>query len=270
MEGRHRTRRYLSGEETDRPPLLPLATALTARLAQLEPVGLFSEPQLLAQSFLEAAVVCRFECILLRPPQDAIAVAVRSGDPAASETCQILREALTRLRMLMQDRVAVGVLLPGPRSIGSLLGADTTGEALEHTAGRLLQLWQGLEPPVLDLLGIIEDGPLSPQTLGDVVSSLSSIWNAARYYSLPSLFIAADAGPTPGGDGSTASARWRGATPEELLAAGTPRAGVPIDVGSGSDLPTLPAGGFWLSAGEIPADMSVARMRELAAAAAAR
>lgn len=268
MQGRLRTRRYLSGEETDRPPFLPLATDLTSRLAQVDPLELYSEPQLLTQSFLEAAAVCRFECILLRPPQDAVADAVGSGNPIDVEAFAVLREGVTRLRALLQDRVAIGLLLPGPLWIGRSLEAGTSPVELERIAGILLQVAQLLEPPSLDLLGIVEEETLPPDALGDVVSSLTPLWNAARYYSVPSLFVAADAGPATGGDGSTASARWRGATPEDLLATGTRRVGVPVDVGSSPRLPVPLPGGFWLSAGEIPADTEVQRMQELAAAAA--
>lgn len=269
MEGRYRTRRYLSGEEADRPPFLPLATALTARLAQVDPAELFSEPQLLTQSFIEAAAVCRFECILLRPPQDAVADAVRSGDPEGNETLAVVREGIARLRTLLQDRVAIGLVLPGPRSICRPLEGSGTRSELERAVGTLLQVAQSLDPPSLDLLGIVEDAALSPEALAEVVSSLSSFWNAARYYSVPSLFIAADAGPAADGEGATAAARWQGATAEDLLATGTPRAGVPVDIGSAPPLPALPRGGFWLSAGEIPADTEVRRMQELAAAAQA-
>lgn len=266
MEGRNRTRRYLSGEETDRPPFLPLATELTARLAQVEPPELFSDPHLLTQSFIQAAAVCRFECVLLRPPADAVVDAVGSPDPVGHETLAVVREGVTRLRALLQDRVAVGLLLPGPWWIGRSLEREPTPAALEGTVGTLLQIAQSLDPPSLDLLGVLEEDTLASQHLDDVVSSLSSLWNSARYYSVPSLFLAADAGPATGSDGATAAARWRGATAEELLATGTPRAGVPVDVGSSPPMPMLPRGGFWLSEREIPQDTEVRRMQEIAAA----
>jgi len=269
MEARHRTRRFLSGEEADRPPFLPLATALTARLAQVDPVELFSEPQLLTQSFIEAAAVCRFECILLRPPQDAVADAVRSGNTQGSEALAVVREAISRLRTLLQDRIAIGLVLPGPGYICRTEEGAGTRSELERAAGRLLQVAQSLDPPSLDVLGILEDLTLAPEVLAEIVPSLSPFWNAARYYSMPSLFIAADAGPAADGDGATAAGRWRGATAEDLLATGTPRAGVPVDPGSAAPLPPLPPGGFWLSAGEVPADTEVRRMQELAAAAQA-
>lgn len=266
MEGRNRTRRYLSGEETDRPPFLPLGTDLAATLAQVDLREMFADPHLLTQSFIQAAAVCRFDCVLLRPPPDAVADAVGGSDPAANETLAVLREGVTRLRTLLQDRVAIGLLLPGPRWIVRSLESEPTLGELERMAGILLQVAQSLDPPSLDLLGILEEDALSPEALAYVVSSLSSFWNAARYYSVPSLFVAADAGPAAGGEGATAAARWRGATAEELLASGTPRAGVPVEVGSSPPLPALPSGAFWVSAGEIPPDTEVLRMQEIAAA----
>jgi hypothetical protein len=266
MEGRNRTRRYLAGEETDRPPFLALATDLTAGLAQVEPQELFSDPHLLTQSFIQTAAVCRLDCVLLRPPADAVVDAVGSPDPLGHETLAAVREAVTRLRALLQDRVAIGLLLPGPWWIGRSLDWGPTPATLEDTAGTLLQIAQSLDPPSLDLLGFVEEDTLASQPLDDVVSSLSSLWNSARYYSIPSLFVAANAGPTAGGDGATAAARWRGASAEELLATGTPRAGVPVDVGSSPPMPLLPRGGFWLSEGEIPRDTEVRRMQEIAAA----
>jgi len=266
MEGRNRTRRYLSGEETDRPPFLALATDLTARLAQVESQELFSDPHVLTESFIQTAAVCRLECVLLRPPADAVVDAVRSPDPLGHETLAVVREAVTRLRALLQDRVAIGLLLPGPWWIGRSLERKPTPAALEGTTGSLLQIAQSLDPPSLDLLGVLEADTLAAQPLDAVVSSLSAFWNSARYYSVPSLFLASDAGPATGGDGATSAARWRGANAEELLATGTARAGVPVDIGVSPPMPALPRGGFWLSQGEIPEDTEVLRMQEIAAA----
>jgi hypothetical protein len=266
MEGRNRTRRYLSGEETDRPPFLALATDLTARLAQIEPQELFSDPHVLTESFIQTAAVCRLECVLLRPPSEDVVDAVRSPDPLGHQTLAVVREAVTRLRALLQDRVAIGLLLPGPWLIGRSLDREPTPAALEGTAGSLLQIAQSLDPPSLDLLGVLEEDKLAAQPVAAVVSSLSAFWNSARYYSVPSLFLASDAGPATGGDGATAAARWRGASAEELLATGTPRAGVPVDISVCPPMPALPQGGFWLSNGEIPQDTEVRRMQEIAAA----
>lgn len=266
MEGRNRTRRYLSGEETDRPPFLALATDLTARLAQIEPQELFSDPHVLTESFIQTAAVCRLECVLLRPPSEDVVDAVRSPDPLGHQTLAVVREAVTRLRALLQDRVAIGLLLPGPWLIGRSLDREPTPAALEGTAGSLLQIAQSLDPPSLDLLGVLEEDTLAAQPVAAVVSSLSAFWNSARYYSVPSLFLASDAGPATGGDGATAAARWRGASAEELLATGTPRAGVPVDISVCPPMPALPQGGFWLSNGEIPQDTEVRRMQEIAAA----
>jgi hypothetical protein len=162
--------------------------------------------------------------------------------------------------------VAIGLLLPGPWWIGRSLEKEPTLASLEGTVATLLQIAQSLDPPSLDLLGVLEEDTLASQPLDDVVSALSSIWNSARYYSIPSLFLAADAGPATGGDGATATARWRGASAEELLATGTVRAGVPVDIGVSPPMPALPRGGFWLSQGEIPEDTEVRRMQEIAAA----
>lgn len=266
MEGRNRTRRYLSGEETDRPPFLALATDLTARLAQIEPQELFSDPHVLTESFIQTAAVCRLECVLLRPPSEDVVDAVRSPDPLGHQTLAVVREAVTRLRALLQDRVAIGLLLPGPWLIGRSLDREPTPAALEGTAGSLLQIAQSLDPPSLDLLGVLEEDTLAAQPVAAVVSSLSAFWNSARYYSVPSLFLASDAGPATGGDGATAAARWQGASAEELLATGTPRAGVPVDISVCPPMPALPQGGFWLSNGEIPQDTEVRRMQEIAAA----
>jgi hypothetical protein len=265
MEGRHRTRRFLSGEEADRPPFVPLATSLTARLAQVDEDALFSDPHVLTESFIQAAAVCRFEHVLLRPPRNAVADAVRGPYPASQDTLGVVREVITRLRALLQDRVAIGLLLPGPSWLARTLERDPTPTELEGVAGKLLQVAQSLDPPSLDLLGILEEDPLGPEAVGDVVSSLSSFWNSARYFAIPSLFVAADAGPTAGKGGATATARWRGATVEELLAAGTPRVGVPVDVRSFPPLPPLPAGGFWITEGEIPSDVAVQEMQQIAA-----
>jgi len=95
----------------------------------------------------------------------------------------------------------------------------------------------------------------------------------ARYYSLPSLLIAAQGTPRLAAAGPTAVAAWAGVTAAELLAAGAGVAGQPPSVpellAAAADQPPssgpapLPSGGFYLSPGEIPPDWSVDAVRSL-------
>jgi hypothetical protein len=97
--------------------------------------------------------------------------------------------------------------------------------------------------------------------------ALSPLWNLARYYSLPSLLLLAQADARAADVGADAVAVAAGVTPETLLARGARRVGVPVALGSAP--PPLPAGGFYLTAEELPPDADVDAVRALVAAATA-
>ena len=81
----------------------------------------------------------------------------------------------------------------------------------------------------------------------------------ARYYSLPSLLVAASGTPRLAAAGPTAVAAWSGATAAQLLAGGAAGGRPAAPAG-----PTpLPPGGFYLSAGEIPASWEMSAVRSL-------
>jgi hypothetical protein len=134
-------------------------------------------------------------------------------------------EAARRLRVLLGERAALVVLLPAPE----------------------LELARALELEHVDVLGVLA-ADVEPD-------GLAPLWNVARYYAVPSLLVCPRGTTAAAGAGADAVAVWDGATAKELLAAGAPRAGVPI--APGGEPPPLPAGGFYITAGELPAEADV-------------
>jgi hypothetical protein len=184
----------------------------------------------------------------------------------------VVREGVHRLRALLGDRAGLVVVLPGPLDLAARHGRTPTAVELEDLASSLLKVAGHLDPPSFDALGVLEAGPIGREGADRLADALGVLWNVARYYSMPSLFVAGEADGSVGRIGSTSVTVWRGADPGALAEDGA-RVGVPISV-TGSEggrvvLPSLPAGGFPTTAGEIPAETEVTWIQAVSRAAAA-
>jgi hypothetical protein len=261
VQGRDRVRTFLLGGEADRPPFLAFASGLAARLAQRSRDELLSDPQSLTQAHLDAVAVCGFECVLLDPGDRPVLEAQRGAVPGGGEALRVLAEAEERLRVLLGESAALGVVLPGPLALASQLGRPPEVDELESLGSTILGVFQSLRPPLVDLV-VVREGSVREDQVAEIGAALAPLWNAARYYSMPSLFLAARAGVAVASVGADAVAVGEGAAPEELALAGAKRVGVPVDPERGS-LPPLPPGGFYLTAGEIPPDTDVSVVQEL-------
>ena len=265
MEARHRARRYLLGEDVDRPPFVAFATDLTARLAQTTPAALFADPQTLTQSFMETVAVCELESVLLAPPTEAVRTAV-AGEPEAPELA-VTGEAIVRLRTLLEDRAALILALPGPLELAATMGGASDEDTLDEIVAALLRITQSMHPPALDIVAVVErEVPGGDEEM--LGSALASLWNSAHYYSMPGLLLAASGGELIARTRADAVAVWDGTDPATLLTAGARRVGVPVPLSAflpeAEELSRLPAGGFFVSRGEIPAEAEVARVRTVA------
>jgi hypothetical protein len=295
MDPRSRVRQYLARGTADCPPFLAMATEYTAHLAQCTPADLLADPGLFVRSFTESSAVLGLEAILIElpaalvpPPATVGDAAARvlppaargdpaarvppvpaagdptarvprvpvGGDPAASGWA-VLREDLHRLRATLRDRLAIAVLLPGPLTLSASLGLPATPDSLDDLVTALITLQEYLGPADLDALALLERQAVADPDIPLLADATAAFWNVARYYSLPSLLIAAQATPRLAKTGPTAVAAWSGVTAAELLAAGATAAGQPPGPAP------LPPGGFYLTEGEIPVAWPVDAIRSL-------
>lgn len=258
MDARSRVRQFLARGTADRPPFLAMATEYTASLAQCTAGELLADPGLFVRSFAESVTVLGLEAVLVEVPADAALPVAAGGDPADCGFA-VLRENLHRLRGTLRDRVAVVALLPGPMTLAGSLGMTATGESMDDLVAGLIRAQEYLGPAELDALALLERAGVADQDVPGLADAAAAFWNVARYYSLPSLLIAATGTAGLAAAGPTAVAVWAGVTAAELLAAGAGAAGQPPPSVPGP----LPPGGFYLSAGEIPADWPVDAVRSL-------
>jgi hypothetical protein len=270
MDARSRVRQFLARGTADRPPFLAMATAYTARLAQCTAGELLADPGLFARSFTESVAVLGLEAVLVEIPAAQVLPVAAGDDPAACGLA-VLREDLHRLRATLRDRVAIVALLPGPLTLaGSLRGASAP-EALDDLVAGLIRAQEFLGPAELDALALLERAGVADEDVPGLADAAAAFWNVARYYALPSLLVAGQATARLAAAGPTAVAAWSGVTAAELLAGGAAAAGQPPPAGqaqpAGQPQPAVPAplppGGFYLSAGEIPADWPVDSVRSL-------
>ena len=287
MDARTRVRQFLARGTADRAPFLVMATEYTARLAQCGVGELLADPGLFVRSYTESVAVLGLEAVLIEVPaplasgtievpaasaSGTIEVPAASasgliqvpaplapgGDPAASGFA-VLRENLHRLRATLRDQIAIVALLPGPLTLATSLGVPATPDAMDDLVTELISLQEYLGPAQFDALALLERLPVADPDVPALADAASAFWNVARYYSLPSLLIAARGTPRLPETGPTAVAAWSGVTAAELLAGGAVAAGQPP--------PPVPAppppATFYLTAGEIPPGSPVDAVRSL-------
>ena len=276
MDARMRVRQFLARGTADRAPFLVMATEYTARLAQCTVGELLADPGLFVRSFGESVAVLGVEAVLIEVPAAlasalievpaplpsgpiAVSAALASGGDPAASGFGVLRESLHRLRATLCERTALVALLPGPLGLAASLGVPVTPDTLDDLVTALISLQEYLGPAQFDALALLERAPVTDPDVTALADAASAFWNVARYYSLPSLLIAAQGTSRLAETGPTAVAAWSGVTAADLLAAGATAAGQPPPA-----VPApLPPGGFYLSAGEIPVDWPVDTVRSL-------
>jgi hypothetical protein len=270
VTGRERVRRFLQGGDADRPPFVPFVTDLAGRLSRTSHDELFSDPQALTDAFLKTVTVCELDCVVLNLGTEVVGDAAVGADPSGVRGLGVVKEGVLRLRALLGERAGLAVVLPGPLDLAAHHGRTPSESELEDLASALLKVAGHLEPPSFDALGLLEHGPIGAAGAARLADALSVLWNVARYYAMPSLFVAGEGDAAVGRIGATSVSVWRGADPSALLDGG-PRVGVPIPSPSAPAapaLPPLPHGGFYTTAGEVAAETEVTWMQAASRAAA--
>jgi hypothetical protein len=245
VDPRTRVRQFLASGTADRPPFLVMATDYTARLAQCTPGDLLADPGLFVRSFTESIAVLGLEALLIEIP--------------AALARTTVREDLHRLRATLRDQIAIVALLPGPLTLAASQGLPATSDSLDDLVTALITVQENLGPTDLDALALLEREAVTDPDVPLLADATAAFWNVARYYSLPSLLIAAEATPRLATIGPTAVAAWSGTAAAALLSAGATAAGQPPP----PEPAPLPPGGFYLTPDEIPPHQPVDTVRSL-------
>ena len=251
MEGRERVRRHLGRGGADRPPLIIFATEFAARLEQAEPRLLWEDANLLTRTLLRLHSLFGVDALVIEPPPAAL------GDDGRA----IVSDAIGRLRTTAGVGVALVIALPGPLTLAAAPGADPAA-ALEDLGDELVETAQALHAERADCLAVVERTSVSSDDAEPLEEALTPLWNAARYYALASMLLAAEGVPELGETGADAVAVWTGASPWDLVARGSRHVGVAVDPGQ-SQLPEALEGGFYISRGELPAATEVESLHRL-------
>jgi hypothetical protein len=264
MDARARVREYLRGGAADRPVVLAFTLDLAARVASATRAELLADPHLLSVSLRDAVQLCSL---------DSAVVALRSselpglatGTPPADIAClAICAEALARLRILLGDSAAITMLLPGPLTLlarAAVPAGMGRTDHLEDAGMRLLGAAALLGPTELDALGVWEEAPVAEAAC--LRDPLTPLWNAASFYSMPSLFIARAAGADAGSVGACAVAVLHDGIAEALSGAGAARIGFPIRPPPAPQIDAVPRNGFLITAGEVPTEADITWLQEV-------
>lgn len=291
---------------------LPLAFRLALRLAQIPVDEALSSPGLLTSCIRDLArllgsrlVVNHFDLALLAQaggcsversldgyriastpadPLDALGALAKKGAIRDAPCVSTILESTSRLSAELKGKVEVVGVVPGPISLAAqMLGGDREqrGEVLEHAAEVLVRLaTEYCERGAAMILVAEEVAKPSAETIGASREYLRPVWNVARYYSRPSLYlirgdldqesvlaslkIGADrVGLPPGlGRGGAPSGRRCLTLPLSLLSAPAEEARASVI----RLLSSFSGGGPVLTEWEIPAETDVRALQALMAA----
>jgi hypothetical protein len=260
MEGRERVRRCLGARDTDRPPLIAFATDLAARLEQVDPSALWQDAGVLTRTLMGLEGLFGLDAIVVDVPVAALA----DGRLAT------VADGLARLRTLLDERAALVLALPGPFTCAAAAGRDRAPETIEDLGAEILDAAKVLGPEHADCLAVVERAPVTGDDAQRLDDALAPLWNAARYYAAPSLLVVAEGTAELADSGADALVVWAGASPYELVARGARRVGAPIEPPTAptaaTELPELPAGGFYTTRGELAADTEIEWLHRVVAA----
>lgn len=268
MEARARVREFLRGRPADRPPLVPFATEFGARLEQIARERLRQDPNTLTRALLAAQELFGLDAVVLEVPPEPVADAIRTDDPPG-ERLAVEHDTIERLRILLGERAGLVLALPGPNTLAGLLGRRATADELDELALAALEAGKSLDLRHVDALAVVERRPLEKGEVGALGAALAPFWNSAVYYSIPSVLVCACAGAEAATVAADAVVVWAGASPEELLEAGARCVGVLLRPGTDAVLPPLPLGGFYTTAGELPAETEIEWVKAVAGAVGA-
>jgi hypothetical protein len=270
MGARARVREYLRGGGADRPVVLAFTLDLAARVTSATRADLLADPHLLSVGVRDAVQLCSLDSavVALRPAE---LPGLATGTPPSDIAClAICAEALARLRILLGDRAAITVLRPGPLTLLAQAAGEAVPAGLAGTGGTdhledagmcLLGAATFLGPTQLDALGVWEEAPVADAAC--LRDPLTPLWNAAAFYSMPSLFIARAGGPDAGSVGACAVAVLHDSVAEALRRAGAARVGFPIRPPPAPQIDAVPENGFLITAGEVPAEADITWLQEV-------
>jgi hypothetical protein len=200
---------------------LPLAFRLALRLAQIPVDEALSSPGLLTSCIRDLArllssrlVVNHFDLALLAQaggcsversldgyriastpadPLDALGALAKKGALRDAPCVSTILESTSRLSAELKGKVEVVGVAPGPISLAAqMLGGDREqrGEVLERAAEVLVRLaTEYCERGAAMILVAEEVAKPSAETIGASGEYLRPVWNVARYYSRPSLYL---------------------------------------------------------------------------------
>lgn len=267
MDARARVREYLRGGAADRPVVLAFTLDLAARVASATRAELLADPHLLSVGLRDAVRLCSLDSAVVAL-RSAELPGLATGTPPSDIAClAVCAEALARLRILLGDSAGITVLLPGPLTLlaqaaSEAVPAGMAGtDHLEDAGMCLLGAATFLGPARLDTLGVWEEAPVAEAAC--LRDPLTPLWNAASFYSMPSLFIARVAGADAGSVGACAVAVLHDSIAEALAGAGAARVGFPIRPPPAPQLDAVPRNGFLITAGEVPAEADMTWLQEL-------
>ncbi len=172
-----------------------------------------------------------------------------------------MSDAIGRLRTTAGDGVALIIALPGPLTLAAAPGADPAA-TLEDLGDELVETAHALRPERADCLAVVEQTAVSSGDVEPLEDALTPLWNAARYYAIASMLVAAEGVPELGETGADAVAVWTGASAQDLAARGSRHVGVAVEPGQ-SEPPEAIEAGFYISRGELPAATEVESLHRL-------
>lgn len=216
-----------TGQLPDRPLFMPLIFAAAAKVAGLAPQQFYTNPTKIANGLRQLQGPLRCDVLACYADKTVIAEALGASlsweaglpqvtappadlvpvEPTGQGRVPVMLEVVRRLRVVLRDRVALAVALPGPFTTAGYLsppaataGAPSPADCLAASGGATLQVTRAACEAGADVIYLIEaqppasDHPLRSRWL----AMLETICNVTRFHeALPVLLLAQGADQWP-------------------------------------------------------------------------
>ncbi len=181
------------GRELKILPFVPLAHELAAKVGQLDPRLIWTDPAAIVNSFLSVKDLCGFNALTtsinlsgwqadLLPGGDCDSI-----DKLTQERAVVVLDVTKRLKHMLKGSAVIGSISAGPLTLAAGVNGDTAwedaGEKFLAARDQLLQIVKSMGESRIDFFILHETSSVLPESaVSEYLEQARPLWNALRYY----------------------------------------------------------------------------------------
>jgi hypothetical protein len=172
--------------------VIALGIALAARTAQISVRDAFNDADQITTGIVDAIRALNLDGLIVEIPPDCFSSKDKEWTPSGDSTIRVLGEVIRRTRILLAESGGVIAAMPGPWRLTQMGWLSHDEGDFSGAIDDLVPVVGLLEPDSLDGLAVLEDSVADSADLDSARDALVPIWNLARHFAVPSLFVAHD------------------------------------------------------------------------------